>query len=64
VTVCKEYRGKYTKLWSFMIANGKDNEGKVWKKTFEKVKGHNIVVHLDAKSVANTMQYELRLNEK
>jgi hypothetical protein len=64
VTVCKEHRGKYTKLWSFVIENGKANEGEVWKKTFAGVKGHNIVVHLDAKSVTNAMKYELRLNKQ
>lgn len=60
VTVCKDYRGKQTKLWSFTIENGNDNVGKVWKKTLSGMRGHILTVHFDAKSVANTMQYEIR----
>ncbi len=63
MTVCKEFRGKYTKLWEVEIDNGKDNEGDVWKRSFSGVKGHNIVVHLDAKSVANKFKYQLKLNK-
>ena len=63
VTVCKEHRGKYTKLWSFVIENGKD-KGEVWKKTFSGVKGHNIVVHLDSKAATNSLTYTVRLNEE
>ena len=63
MTVCKEYRGKYTKLWEVRVENGKENEGDVWKRTFSGVKGHNIVVHLDAKSVANKFKYQLKLDK-
>jgi hypothetical protein len=64
VTVCKEHRGKYTKLWTFEIDNGEKNKGDVWKKTFDGVKGHNIVVHLDAKSVANKFKYQVKLSKR
>ncbi|HWB74673.1 MAG TPA: hypothetical protein VG755_06950 [Nannocystaceae bacterium] len=64
VTVCSEFRGKQTKKWSFMIENGNDNTGKVWKKTLTGMRGHILMVHLDARSVANTMQYELRAEQK
>jgi hypothetical protein len=64
VTVCKEYRGKMTTVWTFMIDNGNDNVGKKWTKHLTGVKGHNIVFNLDAKSVANTFKYELTANEK
>jgi hypothetical protein len=64
VTVCKEYRGKLTKLWTFRMANGKDNVGKVWKKTFKGMRGHIPIIHLDAKSVANTMAYSVRIEPR
>jgi len=64
VTVCKDYRGKQKKLWSFEIDNGKDNVGKVWKKTLTGMRGHILMVHLDAKSATNTMQYEIRADER
>lgn len=64
VTVCKDNHGEMTKLWTFEIDNGKDNTGKVFSKTLSGVRGHNLVVHLDAKSVTNTMQYELTATER
>ena len=64
VTVCKEYRGKITKLWTFRIDNGTDNIGKVWKKTFKGMRGHIPMISLDAKSVTNTMAYSVRVEKK
>lgn len=60
VTVCSEFRGKISKPWTFTIDNGNENTGKVWKKTIKGMRGHILMVHLDAKSVTNTMQYTLR----
>lgn len=62
VTVCKEHRGKRDKLYTFVIDNGKDNVGEVWKKKLTGVKGHIVTVHIDAKSLTNTMQYSLKLS--
>lgn len=58
VTVCKDYRGSKTKLWDFTIENGKQLG--TWNRTLTGMKGRVLTVHLDAKSVANTMSYELR----
>jgi hypothetical protein len=64
VTVCKDNHGEMTKLWTFEIDNGKDNTGKKFSKTLRGVRGHNLVVHFDAKSVSNTMQYQLTATER
>ena len=61
VTVCKDYRGTKTKLWEFTIPNGKDLGH--WSRTLTGMKGRVLTVHLDAKSVTNTMSYELKASK-
>jgi hypothetical protein len=60
VRVCTDYRGKRDTIWEFTIDNGKGNEGKVWTKTLDGVKGRILLVDLDARSAANTLSYELK----
>ena len=55
VTVCKDDHGKKSKVWEFTIDNGKDNVGKTWTKSLSGMQGRILTIHLDAKSVANTM---------
>ncbi len=59
VTVCSNDHGKDRKEWTFEVPSGKDSIGRKWTKTIKNAKGRIYTVHLDGKSLSDTMQYKL-----
>jgi hypothetical protein len=67
VTVCKiSANGKAEQLWSFTIEKGDENEDKTWSRSFKNLDGYVLTLHLDGKSLAKEMAYEVttKMSEK
>jgi|GEM_PF-1618132 len=60
-TVCQVAPdGTKKKVWDMTVAPGSDNKGKTWRKRLPNTKGYIYTVHLDGKSVAKSLSYQLR----